>query len=53
MELFSEFESCYYEAFTKMLCKPPMTEKEAREFIKEKGSIETIGKSDDRNNYEM
>ena len=24
-----------------------------REFIKEKGSIETIGKSDDRNNYEM
>ena len=35
MELFSEFESCYYEAFTKMLCKPPMTEKEAREFIKE------------------
>ena len=24
-----------------------------REFIKEKGSIQTIGKSDDRNNYEM
>ena len=24
-----------------------------REFIKEKGNIETIGKSDDRNNYEM
>ncbi|MGN1032901.1 MAG: WYL domain-containing protein [Intestinibacter sp.] len=35
MEMFSEFESCYYEAFTKMLCKPPMTEKEAREFIEE------------------
>lgn len=35
MKLFSEFESCYYEAFTKMLCKPPMSDIEAREFIEE------------------
>lgn len=35
MEIFSEFESCYYEVLTKMLYKPPMTEDEARKFIKE------------------